>query len=358
MPLPELKRRADFMYSGATGAAVASGAEGVTTAPTYGLVQDVISVVKALPSALFDPQAEHRPCGLLDKYDAMGMLICDVIGLPLPPWTLAKPVGKAAAKLKEKIGGEQSKEKKRAGRAGQDPAEAAAAVLRRRVALELPAAADIAAAWKQLHKEAAQPPAPAPAAAPEPSAPEPAPMPAPTPTPAPAPKLASAPAPAPAPAPIKRLFGSREAARAIFEAGYVEQYRAELEEELKDGPSPTTYLPPEHTTHEAYLRAHLAKSEAEYAERLRALKAAFPRASSCCDAFEAGKCAHGKPCECGWVQAPWPWVVHVPGGPFCDCHMETRVEWVPNYPRVGMECGADLWRHAKVPGPFRGDGAA
>jgi hypothetical protein len=183
VPLPELKRRADFMYSGATGAAVASGAEGVTTAPTYGLVQDVISVVKALPSALFDPQAEHRPCGLLDKYDAMGMLICDVIGLPLPPWTLAKPVGKAAAKLKEKIGGEQSKEKKRAGRAGQDPAEAAAAVLRRRVALELPAAADIAAAWKQLHKEAAQPPAPAPAAAPEPSAPEPAPMPAPTPTP-------------------------------------------------------------------------------------------------------------------------------------------------------------------------------
>ena len=54
MPLPELKRRADFMYSGATGAAVASGAEGVTTAPTYGLVQDVISVVKALPSALFE----------------------------------------------------------------------------------------------------------------------------------------------------------------------------------------------------------------------------------------------------------------------------------------------------------------
>ena len=72
-----------------------------------------------------------------------------------------------------------------------------------------------------------------------------------------------APAPAPAPAPIKRLFGSREAARAIFEAGYVEQYRAELEEELKDGPSPTTYLPPEHTTHEAYLRAHLVASREE-----------------------------------------------------------------------------------------------
>jgi hypothetical protein len=51
-------------------------------------------------------------------------------------------------------------------------------------------------------------------------------------------------------------------------------------------------------------------------------------------------------------------VVHVPGGPFCDCHMETRREWVFTYPQSGMECGADLWEFAKVPGPFRGNGAA
>ena len=83
VPLQELKRRAGIKFSGATGAAVASGDGGITTAPTYGgLVQDVITVVKELPTELFDAIAEHRPCGLLDKYDAMGMLICDVMGLP------------------------------------------------------------------------------------------------------------------------------------------------------------------------------------------------------------------------------------------------------------------------------------
>jgi hypothetical protein len=359
VPLPELKERGGIMFSGITGAAVGSGRGEVTTEPSYGLAEAVIDLMDDLPPELFDRWAAHRPCGMLCKLGAAGMLICDVLGLPLVPWELAEPIGKAASKVKAKIPGELAKAKKAAGRKGQDTREAAASVLRRAVRLPIPSAVEIARAWRELAKASAPPPAAEPPAAemptPELSAPEPTPAPTPSAVPA---AVALAPAPAPAPAPIKRLFGSREAARAIFEAGYVEQYRAELEEELKDGPSPTTYLPPEHTTHEAYLRAHLAKSEAEYAERLRALKAAFPRASSCCDAFEAGKCAHGKPCECGWVQAPWPWVVHVPGGPFCDCHMETRVEWVPNYPRVGMECGADLWRHAKVPGPFRGDGAA
>ena len=153
------------MFSGATGAAVASCGGGITEAPTYGLIQDVVTVVKELPPVLFDVHAEHRPCGLLDKYDAIGLLISDVIGLPLPPWTLAKPIGKAAAKLPAKIAGEQGKEKKRAQRARKDPAAAAAAVLRWRVALQLPTAADVAAEWKQLSKEAAQPPAATPAAA-------------------------------------------------------------------------------------------------------------------------------------------------------------------------------------------------
>ena len=45
---PELKRRAGIQFSGATGAVVASGYGAVTTAPTYGLVQDVIEYSQAL----------------------------------------------------------------------------------------------------------------------------------------------------------------------------------------------------------------------------------------------------------------------------------------------------------------------
>ena len=87
-----------------------------------------------------------------------------------------------------------------------------------------------------------------------------------------------------------------------------------------------------YTTYEAYYRGELEQREAEYAESLRALKAAFSRACSCCQGFVTGECSHGKLCECGWEQAPWLWVVHVPGGRFCDCHMETRQEWVADYP--------------------------
>ena len=37
---------------------------------------------------------------LLDKYTAIAQLLGDVLGLPLMPWTLGEPVGKAAAKLR------------------------------------------------------------------------------------------------------------------------------------------------------------------------------------------------------------------------------------------------------------------
>ena len=69
IPKTELERRAGIKFSGATGAVVASGSEAATTAPTYGLIDDVIETVKGLPPALFDHFAEHRPYGLLlDKY--------------------------------------------------------------------------------------------------------------------------------------------------------------------------------------------------------------------------------------------------------------------------------------------------
>ena len=75
--LEELTCRAQIKFSGKTGAVVASGRGAATsgTAPTYGLVSDVATVIDVLPSALFDRHAEHRPCGLLCQRGAIGMLI-------------------------------------------------------------------------------------------------------------------------------------------------------------------------------------------------------------------------------------------------------------------------------------------
>ena len=84
-----VQARSKIMFSGESGAAVASGIkDDAATAerPTYGLVRAAIEVVfKELPDALFDPHAEHRPCGVLDRYEAVGMLIGDALGLPLLP---------------------------------------------------------------------------------------------------------------------------------------------------------------------------------------------------------------------------------------------------------------------------------
>ena len=51
--------------------------------------------------------------------------------------------------------------------------------------------------------------------------------------------------------------------------------------------------------------------EDKYTKALSEMKVAFPT-QVCCDAFETGGCVHGKPCECGWKQAPWPWIVYRP----------------------------------------------
>ena len=91
------------MFSGLTGAVVASGRGEATSAPSYELVNDVEFLVKELPDALFDQFAEHRPCGLLDRYSARGMLLCDALGLPLVPYTLAEPIGKDIFRLNKKM---------------------------------------------------------------------------------------------------------------------------------------------------------------------------------------------------------------------------------------------------------------
>ena len=188
-----LKQRASKMFSGESGAVVPSGEAEATSAPSYGLISDVIEVVDALPNALFDRCAEHRPCGLLDRYDAYGMLIGDVLGRPLLPWQLAKPVGSAAAKLKKKISDKKKEAKKKANRAGRDADAAVAAVLRRRAPLELPSADEIKATARRITKAAKLPPD-APDAQPEAEAPPPE-MPPPAPEPEPAACSAEEPCP-------------------------------------------------------------------------------------------------------------------------------------------------------------------
>ena len=103
VPLEILKLRAQMKFSGSTGAVVASGCGLATSAPTYGLVDDVVNVVDGLPEELFDKHVAHRPCGLLCRAGARGMLLGDVLGLPHMPWVLAEPVGKAALKLSKEI---------------------------------------------------------------------------------------------------------------------------------------------------------------------------------------------------------------------------------------------------------------
>ena len=71
----------------------------------------------------------------------------------------------------------------------------------------------------------------------------------------------------------------------------------------------------------------LAEAKSEYAAALTTLKPTFPN-MVCCDGFQTGACAHGKPCECGSQQAPWPWIVQGACGAFCDCHMDVRRAWM------------------------------
>ena len=157
VPLVEVQQRASIMFAGLSGAVVPSGRLKAASAPSFGLAKAVKGVIDSLPDALFDRHAEHRPCGLLCRYAAAGMLLCDLYGLPLVPWVMAEPIGKAAAKQVEKISELKKKARKNAKRRGVDAEAAANAVLRRRVALSLPTTDEVKAAVRRLAR-AAQPP--------------------------------------------------------------------------------------------------------------------------------------------------------------------------------------------------------
>ena len=96
--------RFDIMFSGNSGAVVKSGitSDAATAdAPTYGLSRAAHEVVfDARHDTLFDQHAEHRPCGVLDRYEAIGMLVGDALGLPLMP---RRPYGLAVGNKVRKV---------------------------------------------------------------------------------------------------------------------------------------------------------------------------------------------------------------------------------------------------------------
>ena len=163
-----------------------------------------------------------------------------------------------------------------------------------------------------------------------------------------------------APPQVRRLFGSREAAKAIYACRELEyqqyEHREALQRLLQDEGDALAREDVDLAT------LDIATFKKEYAESLSSLKAAFPR-QVCCDAFGTGGCVHGKPCECGWTQAPcpWPWILHRHGGPFCDCHMESRAAWMEparvkywHYLSKEVDLGHHLYPKA---GPQRENGA-
>jgi hypothetical protein len=114
------------------------------------------------------------------------MLLCDALGLALPPWVLAEPIGKTAAKLPATLAADLKTAKKKAERAGKDKEAAARAVLLKPVKLKLPTADEIKAAWQRTvpAPPLSVPPAAPPSAQP-PSPPPPAPNAEPIPEPEP-----------------------------------------------------------------------------------------------------------------------------------------------------------------------------
>jgi hypothetical protein len=124
---------------------------------------------------------------------------------------------------------------------------------------------------------------------------------------------------------IRRLHGSSEAAKAIYACREIEL--------VQDSLAHTSQAyGVNHPSYDMFLEIDnrdLANAKREYAAALLSLMAAFP-AMVCCDAFESGGCTHGKQCECGSLQAPWPWIVQGACGAFCECHIEpeARRTWM------------------------------
>ena len=338
--LEALKKRGGIMFEGKDGAAIRSGIDSDAASaekPTYGLCRAAIYVVfNVLPDVLFDPLAQHRPCGVLDRYEAVGMLIGDALGLPLMP---ARPqglaVGKRARKLEQTISAETDKQKKADKRRGEDGSGAAAAALSREVKLPLPTAQECLAS-APAEPEVTHDPAPLPTAPPPTTPPPTAPPPTAPPPTAPAPAVART-----AGGKVLRLQGSglgEAAVRAAIGCEVAQTW-------LREGVDEPIGVPPGWEAFDAKARErHQDYRWDTYLDALIAIKERFPM-KVCCDYFEIGGCKHGIRCECGGKQAPWPWIIHHPtASPFCECHLALRRDWV-RFGLQGPQSSAKLIAH-------------
>ena len=360
VPPAELQLRADIKFSGQTGAVVGSGRGLATTAATYGLAKDVTLLVRKLPSALFDKNLKQRPCGLLCKLGAAGMLICDVLGLPLTPWVLAEPVGKAAAKIvdeKDKLKAEVKKAKAAAKRRGISPQEAEAEVLRRRVSLPLPTAGEITAAWRRIEKAAARDAAAQAArAAPPNTTPASDPTAIPAAAAAPAPTPAPADAPAPAPDPAVQIPPGAEAASAELIAELMQSKRVGIA--IRAARDLEAFIPaPKVCSKDSDESASKADSETDseedeeaelatvrYKHALRRLGRAYPcyqfgTVYDPWDTTQVATAANTVPCKCGGRKGQWPWLLQPACLGFCDCDTVESERWVWCY---ASKCDGDL----------------
>ena len=77
--LEAFKKRGGIMFEGKDGAVIRSGIESDAASaekPTYGLCRAAIHVVfNVLPDVLFDPLAQHHPCGVLDAVSRASKLM-------------------------------------------------------------------------------------------------------------------------------------------------------------------------------------------------------------------------------------------------------------------------------------------
>ena len=278
------------------------------------------------------PAQRHVRLGYkLDREEALGYLVTSALHMPLLSAVEARTIGKRAGSLP--VFSKLAEYKKR-GTTGSieciallaDSASLSFAPPKAKAA-EAPAAAE---SPPPLAPEPPPPPAPPPPAPQPPAPPSHAPLPVPmheySEHVAPPPGYVPPPLPPPPPSArkqIRRMFGSREAADAIYACREIELAHQKITIALDE-----TNHPADHEMAE-YGRNDLAQAKLEYAEAMRTLAHTFPT-MVCCDAFETGGCTHGKPCECGYLQAPWPWIVHGSCGAFCECHMEpeARRAWM------------------------------
>jgi hypothetical protein len=160
----DVKERLDEMFSGDTGAPVTSSKDGIIDELRQVHVPIIVGEVEALQSRrpeLFDKDALVRPCGKLDRYEAAGMVVGDLHGLPLIP---ARPHGLAIGKKLQKLPATIAADLKKAAKR-KDSEKAEAEVLNKPVKVELPTREECIAyarAALQKPKRARAPEQPAP----------------------------------------------------------------------------------------------------------------------------------------------------------------------------------------------------